>query len=262
MVGDVIDERRGVLYPQRMPRFHRLPPPAAAAHLVAWFWIPEWDLAPGKTSRQDVVAFPALNLVVERAGIEFVGATTRATHRDLAGRGWAVGALLRPAAVTALTEDPAALRDTSIMLDAPELVDALVPVMDGRGDDRLETAVGIMSLWLVDRAGAATDAELEANVILERLMTDADLRTVEQAATRMAVSLRTLQRLTHRHVGLPPLAMIRRRRLQEAAQRLREDPGTGLAALAAELGYADHAHLSRDFREVLGIVPSGYRQRI
>lgn len=262
IVGDVIDERRGVLYPQRMPRFHRLPPPAAAAHLVAWFWIPEWDLAPGETSRQDVVAYPALNLVVERAGVEFVGATTRATHRDLAGSGWAVGALLRPAAVTALTEDPAALRDTSIMLDAPDLLEALVPVMDGRGDDRLETAVGIMSRWLVDRAGAPTDAELQANAMVERLMTDADLRTAEQAATGMAVSLRTLQRLTHRHVGLPPLALIRRRRLQEAAQRLREEPGTDLAALAADLGYADHAHLTGDFREVLGIVPSGYRRTI
>jgi AraC-like DNA-binding protein len=147
------------------------------------------------------------------------------------------------------------------MLDAPDLLEAIVPVMDGRADDRLETAVGIMSRWLVDRAGAPTDAELQANAMVERLMTDADLRTAEQAATRMAVSLRTLQRLTHRHVGLPPLAMIRRRRLQEAAQRLREVPATDLAALAAELGYADHAHLTGDFREVLGIAPSSYRRR-
>jgi AraC-like DNA-binding protein len=260
-VGDVIDERRGVLYPDRMPRFHRLPPTTAAAHLVVWFWIPEWDLEPGATSRQDVVAYPALNLLVERDGIELVGATTRATHRDLTGTGWGVGALLRPAAVTALTDDPTSLRDTSIILDAPDLLHALVPVMDGSGDGRLGTAVAIMSRWLADRAGTPTDAVLQANAIVEQLMTDADLRTAEQAATRMAVSLRTLQRLTHRHVGLPPLAMIRRRRLQEAAQRLREVPATDLAALAAELGYADHAHLTGDFREVLGIAPSSYRRR-
>ena len=53
--------------------------------------------------------------------------------------------------------------------------------------------------------------------------------------------------------------MIRRRRLQEAAQRLREQPDTELAALAAELGYADQAHLAGDFRTVLGLTPSGYR---
>jgi AraC-like DNA-binding protein len=53
--------------------------------------------------------------------------------------------------------------------------------------------------------------------------------------------------------------MIRRRRLQEAAQRLREQPDTELAALAAELGYADQAHLAGDFRTVLGFTPSSYR---
>ncbi|MGB3375858.1 MAG: DUF6597 domain-containing transcriptional factor, partial [Microbacterium sp.] len=114
----MIDARRGVLYPERMPRFHRLAPTAAAAHLVSWFWIPEWDLEPGETSRQDVVAYPALNLVVEPSHIELVGATTRATHRILTGCGWAVGALLRPAAVLALTEHPAGLRDASVALDA------------------------------------------------------------------------------------------------------------------------------------------------
>jgi AraC-like DNA-binding protein len=65
--------------------------------------------------------------------------------------------------------------------------------------------------------------------------------------------------MTHRHVGLSPAAMIRRRRLQEAARRVREEPGTDLASLAAELGYADHAHLTRDFRAVLGVAPRVYR---
>jgi transcriptional regulator GlxA family with amidase domain len=65
--------------------------------------------------------------------------------------------------------------------------------------------------------------------------------------------------MTHRHVGLSPAAMIRRRRLQEAAQRVRENPEADLASIAAELGYADHAHLTRDFQAVLGIAPRTYR---
>ena len=51
-----------------------------------------------------------------------------------------------------------------------------------------------------------------------------------------------------------------RRLRRSSAQRLRDDPGLDLAALAAELGYADHAHLTGDFRTVLGMAPSGYRQ--
>lgn len=82
---------------------------------------------------------------------------------------------------------------------------------------------------------------------------------VEQAASRLGVSARTPQRLARRYVGLPPGTMIRRRRLQEAAERLRNAPGTDIASVAADLGYADHAHLTADFRGVLGFTPSWYR---
>ena len=90
-------------------------------------------------------------------------------------------------------------------------------------------------------------------------MSDPSVHTPEQAATRLAVSVRTLQRMAHRYVGLSPAAMIRRRRLQEAAERIRSDPGADLATVAADLGYADQAHLANDFRAVLGFTPSAYR---
>ena len=254
----VIDERRGVLFPDRMPQFHRLPPTPTAAELVAWCWIPEWDLPGGEVSRQDVVAYPALNLVVTSEGVQLVGPTTRATHRDLFGRGWAVGALLRPAGAAALTSAPAELRDAEVSLPASDLADDVAKAM--AGPDRLARVVGIVSQWLSEQKGDVSDADRHANGMAELLMTDSTVRTAEQAAARLAMSLRTLQRMTHRYVGLPPLAMIRRRRLQEAAQRLREAPDTDLSMLAAELGYADHAHLTRDFSSVLAMPPTRYQR--
>ncbi|MGO2930879.1 helix-turn-helix domain-containing protein [Microbacterium sp.] len=259
MVDSVIDGTRGVLYPARMPQFHRLPPPDAAAELVGWFWIPEWDIEPGRTSRQHIVAFPALNLVVERRGVELVGAATAATYRDLTGRGWAVGAMLRPAAVAALTDDPAALLDTSTKFDAPELHGAVTRAMRAGGDHRHADAVRALTAWLVGRVGEIGPVARQANEMSTILMGDDSVTRAEDVAARLSMSLRTLQRLAHRHVGLAPSAMIRRRRLQEAAQRIREHPGADLAAIAAELGYADHAHLTNDFRVVLGITPRSYR---
>lgn len=72
--------------------------------------------------------------------------------------------------------------------------------------------------------------------------------------------MRSVQRLSQRYIGLPPLAIIRRYRLQESAERLRDDPSLSIAQIAAELGYADHAHLAADFRTVLGFTPSAYRR--
>lgn len=254
----MVDPTRGVLYPARLPQFHRLPAPTAAAELAVWFWIPEWDIEPGRSSRQEVVGYPALNLVVEAGAVTLAGATTRATHRDLRGAGWAVGALLRPAAVVALCDDPAALVDRELLLDEPELSSEVSAAM-ASGEGRRERAVDAFSAWLVARAGALGESAREANALVDALLGERAASSPEEAATRLAVSVRTLQRLAHRYVGLSPAAMIRRRRLQDAAERLRADPSLDLATLAAESGYADHAHLTRDFRAVLGIAPRTYR---
>ncbi|MGW9156732.1 helix-turn-helix domain-containing protein [Microbacterium sp. NPDC055665] len=259
----MVNPTRGVLYPARLPEFHRLPAPAAVADLVAWFWIPEWDIEPGRSSRQEVVAYPALNLVVDAEAVTLSGATTRLSHRDLRGEGWAVGALLRPAAVAALIDDPTALVDGGRALepragDVAELQAAVVVAM-GSGDGYRERAVEVFAGWLAERVGPVGEPAGQANALMEVLMGEGAALTPEEAAARLAVSVRTLQRMTHRHVGLSPGAMIRRRRLQEAAVRVREQPDVDLASIAADLGYADHAHLTRDFQAVLGIAPRTYR---
>lgn len=252
----MIDPTRGALYPSRLPTFTRLAPEADAAELVLWFWIPEWDLAPGVASTQEILSFPAANLVVEGGAAVLAGPTTRVGERVLEGRGWAVGALLRPAALAVLTDAPSALVDAAIVVDAPELVAGVGAAM-GAGDH--VAAVATMSRWLRERVGTPTPEALLAGRMVELIAADSAVLRLEDAARRLAVSPRTLQRLAHRYVGLPPGAMIRRRRLQEAAQRLRTDQGASLAELAAELGYADQSHLANDFREILGTTASGYR---
>lgn len=253
-------ERRGVLYPAALPSFGRLLPTEPVANLVRWFWIPEWDIAPGRTARQELIAFPASNLVVEPDLVGLAGPTTRRSFRDLTGRGWAVGALLRPAAVPWLTTDPAALRDDYQRMDLPELYRAVATAMSADDADvRRTRAVAAYSAWLTATVPAVHESGLLANAMAELMDTDPTVLRVGDAAERLGMSVRTMQRLTKKYVGLPPAAMIRRRRLQEAAQRMREDPDIGLASVAADLGYTDQAHLSQDFRDVLGFTPSSYR---
>ncbi len=254
---------RGLLYPAAAATVHRLPPAEAVSPFVRWFWIPEWEVAPGRVSRQEVIAYPACNLVVEPTLVGLAGPSTRRSHRDLVGTGWAVGALLRPAAVPHLAPDPGALRDRYQLLDLPDLHGAVTAAMTGGGDGeaRRARAVEAFTVWLVEALPPPDADGLLANALAELIDGDATVLQVQQAADRLGVSARTLQRLARRYVGLPPAAMIRRRRLQEAAERLRADPDGDLATVAADLGYADQAHLCRDFRSVLGFTPSSYRAR-
>lgn len=248
------DPTRGVLYPERLPRFTRVPPPAEASELVAWFWIPEWDLPEDVESRQPILGYPAANLVVDPGGVTLWGATTRASERVLRGSGWAVGALLRPAALSRLSSAPRELVDAHTTLEAVDLHRGVVDAMPEHA-----AATAVVATLLAERVGPPTAEGRLANAMADLLMTDATIRHVDDAAEHLRVSVRTLQRLAHRTVGLSPAAMIRRRRLQEAAQRVREDPSVSLAVVAAELGYADQAHLANDFRAVLGLTASQYR---
>jgi AraC-like DNA-binding protein len=254
-------EWRGVLYPARMPTFHRLPPPDTVATWVRWLWIPEWHLAPGRVSRQELVAFAACNLVVEPDLVGLAGPTTRRSFRDLTGRGWAVGALLRPAAVPHLVEDPAAIRDSYLPLDVPGLHASVTAAMTSHqeGVVRRSRAVDAFARWLDDSFPAPRSEALLANAMADLIDGDPSMQHVTEVAARLGVSVRTLQRLARQYVGLPPAAMMRRRRLQEAAERLRLEPNIDIAAVASDLGYADHAHLTTDFRTVLNVTPSAYR---
>lgn len=259
---------RGVLYPERLPEFHRFSPPEPLEPLIRWIWIPEWSLPHGTVSRQEVLPFPACNLVVEPNGVTLVGPPTRRSERELRGTGWAVGALLRPAAVPALCPDPAAIRDLSTPLDAPLLHTEIVAAMtDHRAPaERRVRATELLSDWLlahVPRPNA--EAEL-ANRLAEQLA-DPTVTRVDQLAAQLHSSTRTLQRVATKHFGLSLHSMIRRRRIQEAAAALRGDAAprghspTGIAELAHELGYTDHAHFSTEFKAVLGLTPSEYRTR-
>lgn len=255
---------RGVLYPAQLPTFHRYAAPERVASLVRWFWIPEWHIAPGRSSRQHLIAFPACNLVVELDTVGLAGPSTCGSYRDLTDTGWAVGALLRPAAVPFFAEDPATLRDRYQPMELPALHEHVSKLMNGSSDQatRHRLAVDAFADWLIETVPAPTRDALLANTMADLIDADPEVLRVEDAAARLNVSARTLQRLARRYVGLPPLMMIRRRRLQEAAERLRADPNMNLAVVAADLGYADHAHLANEFRSVLGLTLSTYRQQV
>lgn len=93
-------------------------------------------------------------------------------------------------------------------------------------------------------------------------MTSDAIRTDSRGVTDLVRSVhlhpRSLQRMFRRYAGVSPLWMIRRYRLIDAAEAARAGDPPSWAELAAELGYADQAHLSREFSATLGTTPSRY----
>lgn len=256
-----LTDGRGILYPTKLPSFHREPAHEGFDAWIRWFWVPRWELSPGRTSRQRVLPFPASNLVVEWDGVKLHGPTTGVSHQDLRGRGWAVGASLRPAGIASLYADPHGIKNSEVAFDAPELHTTVTSAMQHPDEATgREHATAAFTAWATERFSAPDAEGMLANEMENLISADRTVIRVDQVAAHLGISIRAVQRLARRYVGLPPLAIIRRYRLQEAAQRLREDPSLTIAYVSAELGYADHAHLAADFRTVLGLAPSVYRR--
>ena len=90
------------------------------------------------------------------------------------------------------------------------------------------------------------------------ITSDSALQRVDQLSLASGVSVRGLQRMFADYVGVSPEWVMRRARLQEAAARADSGEPVDWAALAADLGYADQAHLTRDFTATIGVPPSRY----
>jgi len=70
-----------------------------------------------------------------------------------------------------------------------------------------------------------------------------------------------LARAFHDHFGLSASEWHRRRRLARARRRIAGSDAS-LAAIAVETGFADQAHLSREFRRACGMPPGAWRRAV
>lgn len=235
--------------------------------LARRFWIPTWDVPAGRESAQHVLQFPVCLIVISDSYARFYGVVSGLSETTLRGRGWAVGLMLEPAAGALVTGGSVAgftdrfvdlsqlaTRDETLVDDvrAAMTLEPAHPDSHARARLRLEAFL---------RRQLPVDAEgLLVNAVVDAVESDPQLRRVAQLCERFAITERTLQRLTRRRLGLSPKWLIRRRRLHEAASRLR-DPHAELAMLAADLGYTDQAHFTRDFRTATGLTPGSYAGR-
>jgi AraC-like DNA-binding protein len=80
---------------------------------------------------------------------------------------------------------------------------------------------------------------------------------VGQVVEESGYSHRTVASVFREAVGLTPKVWCRVQRFQRAITAIAS--GRALGSVAAEAGYADQAHLTREFVEIAGLTPSAYR---
>ena len=259
--------------------FHqRIAPPPALARWVAHYWYVQWDLRGLPPSMAETLPHPSCYLVFEHDMLspsddlsvhektELSGVATGKFSRVMQGHGRVFGLKFRPGGLRPFLDRAAST-----------LTDRIIPAHTVFGAGILELASQLRALTTPEAMAAATtgyfdprlpdpdaNAELAAQLV-DLILEDQTILTVETLATRTGESLRSLQRLFKEYVGVSPKWVIRRYRLHELLERLharqQDNQPPEFAQLALELGYSDQAHLIRDFRNLAGYTPTEYLKR-
>jgi AraC-like DNA-binding protein len=83
---------------------------------------------------------------------------------------------------------------------------------------------------------------------------------IHELLRELNVPERRLERLFRQWTGLSPKRMCRLAQVDAARVRLARPPGPAWGALASELGFADQAHMIREFHKLTGQTPARYRR--
>ena len=286
MAGPLPDDTRGIIDPVAMMRhvdFTRSPAGDVLDGLIEWFWSVAWEFPAGSVLDQQVLNHPAGNISIgtlDDTGIpldppqgRMYGVMTGLSHRHLSGGGWTVAARTAVGGLGVFLDAPARTATDAQLgltegvpgIDAAAVVAAVCAETDNGA--RITVLRAALEELVARRDPALVVEARKVRTVVAIAEHDRSVCRVAQLAAAAGCSVRTLQRLFDVHVGISPSFLIRRWRIIEAAEAARAaiDVGEewrGWAAVAAELGYADQAHLTRDFRSHLGTSPSAYLARV
>jgi AraC-like DNA-binding protein len=240
--------------PPAASTYRELPAPAALAPWVECLWVHRVAAGDG-LYEQPVFPDGCVDVVALGDDVTLAGPATRPTILQFPRGTLTVGVRFRTGAAPALVGASAAdLRDRDLALDdlwgrgGAELGARVVEAPGWR--DRL----GVLVDGLAARVGGAPAPD-PVGLGIAAVLAGRPGVAVRLVAEDVGLSERQLRRRVEDAVGYPPRLLARILRFQRFLRAARAAPARDLARLAAESGYADQAHLTRESRELGGLPP-------
>jgi AraC-like DNA-binding protein len=211
---------------------------------------------------QPVLPDACIDIVALDGAVLLAGPATRGTSVQLRPGDVTVGARFRTGTAPALVGVSAAeLRDQDVRLD--EIWDRVGREIEERilvTESPAHRMDGLVDL-LLGRLEQARSVD-PVGVGIGPKLTEQPARTLAAVAAEAGLSQRQLRRRVEDSVGYSPRMLRRILRFQRFLTAARTSrPGRQLAALAADAGYADQAHLTRESRELSGSTPAALLDR-
>jgi AraC-like DNA-binding protein len=230
--------------------------------LTSWidhYWMVSWDLRGLKPRIVESLPHPNVHVVFEKGNSKAWGVSTSKFSRTLEGKSHVFGVKFTPGGFFPfLGSSVSSLANRSVAVNQifGSEVDALEDLLlsTENEDEMMEAA----NAFFLARMPAPDEKTALARQLVERILQERDILTVDDFSERVGIGKRSLQRMFSQYVGVSPKWVIRRYRLHELLERMHSGEQLDWAQLAVELGYFDQAHLINDFKSIVGHAPTEY----
>jgi len=261
-----VGQARGMLRPRltagKMRHSRRRPSPDLVT-CIAHYWIIDWDLRGCPPQIVESLPHPNIHLVFENGSSTVAGVQTHKFSRVLEGQSRVFGVKFRPGGFRPFLGAPVS-----------KLADRVIPASRIFGKNLQPLAEIVLSSCKENDKVQAANAFFQsrmprpdpalrlASQLVERILKEPEIKTVEDLARSTGMGKRSLQRLFSEYVGASPKWVIRRYRLHELIEKSNSARKLDWSQLALDLGYFDQAHLINDFRAMVGLSPREYQKLI
>jgi AraC-like DNA-binding protein len=261
-----IQRSRGILNPGAGAskfQLERLPPAPDLRYFVEHYWLIAWDLRDQAPYVQETLPYPSVHLVFEAGRTRIYGVITGKFARRLEGQGQVFGVKFRPGAFYPFWKSPVSqITDAEIGLEDAFGIDSSALEQTVFTQPSRELQMEVVEQFLHSRQPERDAAIDQINRLIDGIIADRTITKVDDVVGRFNVGKRSLQRLFNQYVGVSPKWVIKRYRLQEAADQLADGTALDWPKMALDLGYFDQAHFIKDFKRIVGRTPGEYARSL
>ena len=201
-------------------RHARRRPANDLSHLIAHYWMIRWDLRGCEPHVAESLPHPNVHVIFEPSASVVAGVHTHKFSRVLEGQSQVFGVKFKPGGFRPF-----------LKFATSKLADRMVPVQRIFGDEVTALRDVVLSSRSENEKVQAANAFFRARLpkpdktialagaLVERILQERDIKTVDDLVDRAGIGKRSLQRLFNEYVGVSPKWVIRRYRLHELIER-------------------------------------------
>ena len=255
--------------PSALMFYREVAPPEEIAHLVLSFW----EFAVRNETREPIIheVFPdgCVSILYYRnrkhdVNTLFVhGITSEIFKTEVYAGDCFWGMRLSPAACAEILRFCPAEAETKSINDAPEFSQLTEGLLGNLTVCRnFDEAVKIYEAQMKTLRLKPADVDEKVAAAVRIIEENSGEMKISEIAEAVGLSTRQLERRFARSAGLTPKQFARARRIRAAAVSVVEETEMKWASRAAEMGFTDQAHLSREFSALTGRSPNAFAERV